>query len=87
MEGFVKIKPGIKKITFEKRGQMSVYLIDGRIMTVPVSAFPSIKKLKESDRKHYTIIDKALFRFDKSAEVFHLEQVLGKESSYAYRFP
>ena len=87
MEGFVKIKPNIKKITFEQRGKMSIYLLDGRTVIVPVASFPSIKKLKESDRKHYTIIDNQLFTFDKSNEVFHLEQVLGRENEYAYRFP
>jgi hypothetical protein len=86
MEGFMKIKPNIKRITFEKRGKMFIYLFDGRTIIVPVSAFPSIKKLKEADRKHYTIIDDALFMFDKSNEVFHLEQVLGKENNYAYSF-
>jgi len=86
MEGFVKTKPNIKKITFERRGKMFVYLNDGRTVIVPVSAFPSIKKLKEADRKHYTIIDNSLFTFDKSNEIFHLEQVLGKENNYAYTF-
>jgi len=87
MEGFIKTKPNIKKITFEQRGKMFIYLFDGRTVIVPVSAFPSIKKLKEADRKHYSIIDNSLFTFDKSNEVFHLEQVLGKENKYAYTFP
>ena len=87
MEGFVKVKPNIKKITFEQRGKMFIYLVDGRTVIVPVASFPSIKKLKETDRKHYSIIDKELFTFDKSNEIFHLEQVLGKETRYAYRFP
>jgi len=86
MEGFVKVKPKIKKITFEQRGKMFVYLSDGRTVITPVSAFPSIKKLKEADRKDYTIIDNSLFTFDKSNEVYHLEQVLGKENNYAYTF-
>jgi len=87
MEGFIKTKPNIKKITFEQRGKMFIYLFDGRTVIVPVSAFPSIKKLKEVDRKHYSIIDDSLFTFDKSNEIFHLEQVLGKENKYAYTFP
>ena len=86
MEGFFRIKPTIKKLKFEQRGKMSIYLHDGRIVIVPVSSFPSIKKLKESERKHYQIIDKELFTFDKSDEIFHIEQILGKENKYAYSF-
>ena len=86
MEGFLKVKPTIKKLGFEQRGKMSIYLKDGRIIVVPVASFPSIKKLKEMDRKRYQIIDNELFTFDKTSEVFHVEQVLGKENSYAYQF-
>jgi len=86
MEGFFKIKPIIKKLGFEQRGRMSIYLQDGRIITVPVSSFPSIKKLKEYDRKQYQIIDDELFTFDKTNEIFHIEQILGKENVYSYQF-
>ena len=86
MEGFFKVKPTIKKLGFEQRGKMSIYLQDGRIIVVPVASFPSIKKLKEMDRKCYQIIDNELFTFDKTNEVFHVEQVLGKESCYSYQF-
>jgi len=86
MEGFLKIKPEIKKLRFEQRGKMSIYLQDGRTIIVPVSSFPSIKRLKESDRKHYQIIDNELFTFDKTNEIFHIEQILGKENNYSYQF-
>ena len=86
MEGFLRVKPAIKKLGFEQRGKMAIYLHDGRTIIVPVANFPSIRKLKEADRKRYQIIDKELFTFDRTNEVFHLEQVLGKESSYAYQF-
>ena len=86
MEGFLKIKPAIKKLGFEQRGKMSLYLQDGRIIIVPINSFPSIKKLKESDRRSYQIIDEELFTFDKTTEIFHIEQVLGKENNYSYHF-
>ena len=31
---------GIKKLDFEKRGFMAVYLTDGRVVLVPVSMWP-----------------------------------------------
>ena len=86
MEGFLKIRPTIKKLGFEQRGKMFIYLQDGRTIIVPIASFPSIKRLNESDRKHYQIIDDELFTFDKTNEIFHIEQVLGKENNYSYQF-
>ena len=37
---------GIKKLDFGmKRGAMAVFLTDGRVVIVPVSMFPDIKRL------------------------------------------
>ena len=53
IEGYWDVVPKIKKVTFPLRGKMSVVLEDGRIITVPISAFPSIKKVPVKDRNKY----------------------------------
>ena len=84
MEGAIGIKPVIKKISFPSAGKMQIHLEDGRLIVVPLSLFPSIKKLPPSVRKRWYIMDDELFSFDGSNEVFHIEQVLGKEEEYKY---
>ena len=51
MEGYLNKKPIIKKITFTQPGKFDLHLKDGRIVTVPVSIFPDIKKLTPAQRK------------------------------------
>ncbi|MEI8202420.1 MAG: DUF2442 domain-containing protein [Bacteroidota bacterium] len=86
MEGIENIKPSIKKIEFKQRGKISFLLQDGRIVIVPIGYFPSIKRLTETQRKHWYVTDGEMFSFDACNEVFHLEQVLGKEVIYKYSF-
>jgi hypothetical protein len=40
-EGFISIKPKIKKLDFSLKGKMVVFLNDGRIISVPIKFFPS----------------------------------------------
>ncbi len=86
MEGIDKIKPEIKKIEFKIRGKMTFILQDGRIIIVPIAYFPSIRRLNESQRKKWYITDGEMFSFDDCNEVYHIEQVLGKETTYNYHF-
>jgi hypothetical protein len=86
MEGFKKIQPVIKNISFPIKGKMSVALKDGRIIIVPLSKFPSIKDLNMAQRKKWYIIDGEGFSFDDCDELFHIEQVLGNYESYKYAF-
>lgn len=85
MEGVIGIKPEIKKIIWEENSLMDIYLKDGRIISVPVKLLPSAKKVKRDDRKHSQIINGNMFTWSTCSEVFHIEQVLGKERDYAYR--
>ncbi|HOY65794.1 MAG TPA: DUF2442 domain-containing protein [Candidatus Ozemobacteraceae bacterium] len=85
-DGFLHVKPCIKKIDFKARGAFSIHLADGRIMTVPLSAFPSIRKLTPEQRSHWYILDDMGFSFDECDEVFHLEQVFGNVADYRYSF-
>ncbi len=40
-EGYFNVTPKIKSLSFPKRGYFEVDLEDGRIIIMPVSAFPS----------------------------------------------
>jgi hypothetical protein len=84
MEGLYKIKPAIKRIGFVERGKFKIELKDGRTILVPLGYFPSIKKLRKSERDKWYIIDDQMFSFEASDEVFHIEQVLGKENEYKF---
>jgi hypothetical protein len=86
MDGFRKINPVIKKISFPLKGKMNIELEDGRIVSVPIAYFPSIKKLTNEQRKKWYILDGEMFSFDDCNEIFHIEQVLGKENIYKYTF-
>jgi len=86
MDGLRKIKPIIKRISFPIKGKMNIELEDGRSVNVPLIYFPSIKKMTVEQRKKWYILDGEMFSFDECNEVFHIEQVLGKENIYKYTF-
>ncbi len=86
MDGLRKIKPLIKKISFPFKGKMNVLLADGRDISVPLIYFTSIKKLNSTQREHWYVLDGEMFSFDDCNEVFHVEQILGRENLYKYNF-
>ena len=68
---------GIKKLDFGlKRGMMAVYLTDGRVVMVPVSMFPEIKKLSTPQRENYMIMDDQYFSFDAMSKIYSIKDVL-----------
>jgi hypothetical protein len=83
IEGYWNTIPKIKDIAFPQRGKMQVNLTDGRSIIVPLSAFPSIKKLSKPQREHWFIIGGGI-SFDKSDEVIHVEQILGNFVNYTH---
>ena len=83
IEGYWDVVPKIKKVTFPLRGKMSVALEDGRIITVPISAFPSIKKVPVKERNKY-FLTAGGFTWDSCPEVIHIEQILGNFSNYKH---
>ena len=87
MERIIGIKPEVKKITFTQRSKMDVHLADGRTDIVPLSWFPSIRKLTTEQRRHWYVMPEGRFSFDDCPEVFHVDQVLGKEEAYRYLKP
>ena len=70
-------KLGIKKLDFNvKRGNMAVYLSDGREVLVPVSMFPDIKKLSKAQREDYMIMDDQYSSFEATSKIFSVKDVL-----------
>ena len=83
VEGYWDVTPKIKKVSFPIRGKMSVALEDGRIIVVPISAFPSIKKVPVSERKQYYLTAGGV-TWDSCSEVIHIEQILGNYNNYKH---
>ena len=83
VEGFWDTIPKIKKISFPVRGKMMVSLEDGRTITVPISAFPSIKKVPVSERGKWYLTAGGV-TWDSCPEVIHIEQILGNFNNYAH---
>lgn len=68
---------GIKKLDFSlKRGATAVFLTDGRVVIVPVSMFPDIKRLTKAQREDYMIMDDQYFSFEKLSRIFSVKDVL-----------
>lgn len=61
-------------------------LVDGRIINVPFNNFPSIHQLTKKQRVDCYVTDGQMFSFEECDEIFHIEQVLGKEQIYKYHF-
>lgn len=85
-EGIIGIKPTIKKVGFEHKGKISVYLDDGRIIIAPLKLFPSIAHLTMAQRRKYTIGDGEVIVFQDADEVYHIEQFLGRPEDYEYNY-
>lgn len=68
---------GIKKLSFtEKRGMMSAYLTDGRIVIVPVSYFKDIRYMPIKERDKWYILDEQYFTFENMSRVYSVKDVL-----------
>lgn len=84
MEGLIGITPKITKVIWLGASKIEIFLKDGRVIIVPVKFLPSAKKVKPAKRKRAQIIDGQMFTWDTCPEVYHIEQILGKEKDYAY---
>jgi hypothetical protein len=80
MSGYADTFPKIKALHF-KGTDMHLLLADGRVIIVPLSKFPAIKKLSPSQRKKYHIMAGVGFDFDGSDEVYHISEFLGADNS------
>ncbi len=76
----------IERVSFAFRDKIALHLRDGRVLLAPLQNFPSIEQLSPAQRRKLTIVDDQLLMFQDCDEIFHLEQFLGKEQEYSYRF-
>lgn len=82
-EGYWNVTPRIKSLSFPKRGKFQVDLHDGRSIIMPISAFPSMKKVPMKERPHWYLIGGGV-TWDSCSEVIHIEQILGNYQRYAH---
>lgn len=81
------VEVSIKKITFEKRGYITLYLEDGRIVFAPLKDWPDIKKLTPKQRNDWSILEGQYFCFaphisDVFCIVDFLSLIPGVRTSY-----
>ena len=81
IDGFWDITPILKDVSFPKRGKIAVGLEDGRQIVMPLSFFPSIKKVPVKERKDWYLMGNG-FTWDSCPEVIHIEQILGNYARY-----
>ena len=82
-EGYWDVRPKIKRLSFPKRGKFQVDLQDGRSVTMPISAFPSLKRLSVKERENWYLMGGGV-TWDSCPEVIHIEQILGNYQNYAH---
>ena len=82
-EGYWNVEPKIKHLSFPKRGKFQVDLYDGRSIVMPVSAFPSLKRVPVQERNQWYLMGGGV-TWDSCPEVIHIEQILGNYQNYAH---
>ena len=82
-EGFWDVVPQIKSVSFPLRGKWQVDLVDGRSIIMPISAFPSLKRISSIERKNWYLIGGGV-TWDAWSEVIHVEQLLGDYQKYSH---
>ena len=82
-EGYWDVKPQIKSVCFPKRGKFQVDLQDGHVIVMPISAFPSLKKVPTKERGNWYLMGGGV-SWDSCPEVIHVEQILGDYQKYGH---
>lgn len=82
-EGYWNVEPQIRKVSFPKRGKWQVDLEDGRQVVMPVSAFPSLRRVSTKERRQWYLMGNGV-TWDSCPEVIHVEQILGNYVNYAH---
>lgn len=85
-EGYWNVTPRIKRLSFPRRGKFQVDLQDGRSILMPISAFPSLKRVPVKEREHWYLMGGGV-TWDSCPEVIHVEQILGNFHNYAHERP
>lgn len=82
-EGYWGVTPQIKSVSFPSRGKFQVDLEDGRIIIMPISAFPCLKKVPVKERGSWYLMGGGV-SWDSCSEVIHIEQILGNYQDYSH---
>lgn len=82
-EGYRNVTPQIKNVSFPKRGKNQVDLQDGRSIMMPISSFPSLKRVPVKERKQRYLPGGGM-TWDSCLEGIHIEQILGNYRAYAH---
>ena len=82
-EGYWDVEPRIKSVSFPRRGKFQVELQDGRVIIMPISAFPSIKKVPSKERANWYLMGGGVSWYS-CPEVIHVEQILGDYQKYGH---
>ncbi|MBR3744495.1 MAG: DUF2442 domain-containing protein [Bacteroidales bacterium] len=82
-EGYWNVIPQIKSVSFPVRGKFRVDLVDGRIIIMPTSAFPCLKKVPVKERGAWYLMGGGV-TWDSCPEVIHIEQILGNYTTYSH---
>ena len=82
-EGYWGVSPRIKSVAFPKRGKFQVDLADGRVIIMPISAFPCLKKVPVKERHAWSLMGGGVTG-DSCPEVIHIEQILGNYEAYKH---
>ncbi|MBP5375419.1 MAG: DUF2442 domain-containing protein [Bacteroidaceae bacterium] len=82
-DGYWDVEPRIKSVSFPRRGKFQVELQDGRVIIMPISAFPSIKKVPSKERANWYLMGGGV-SWDSCPEVIHVEQILGDYQKYGH---
>ncbi len=65
------------RISFRRHDFLTINLEDGRILSVPLSRFPTIAKLSTEQRRKYHIADGIALMFPGDDEVYHIDDFMG----------
>ena len=71
-----EIKATIDKIAFEKRGYMTIYLEDGRILSVPIRNYPNLKQIPIRLRENWMILDGQYLTFLGQSQIFSITEFM-----------
>ena len=82
-EGYWGIVPQIKSVAFPIRGKFQVNLVDGRSIIMPISAFPSLKRVPVKERGSWYLMGGGV-SWDSCHDVIHIEQILGNYHNYMH---
>ena len=78
--GYSNTIPLIKEVNFPA-GKIILYLMDGRIISLPIEKFPEIAKLTTAQRRRHKTLAGMGLMFDDCDTVFHVSDFIGKVPS------